>query len=38
LLYQEEDEKAKRLNEKLTKLRDKYGVDIVRCGVEKRCQ
>ena len=37
LLHQEEDEKAKRLNEKLTKLRDKYGVDIVRCGVEKRC-
>ena len=35
LLHQEEDEKAKRLNEKLTKLRDKYGVDIVRCGVEK---
>jgi DNA polymerase-4 len=38
LLHQEEDEKAKKLNEKLTKLRDKYGVDIVRCGVEKRCQ
>lgn len=36
LLHQEDDEKAKRLNEKLTKLRDKYGVDIVRCGVEKK--
>ncbi len=36
LLHQEEDAKAKRLNEKLTKLRDKYGVDIVRCGVEKK--
>lgn len=36
LLHQEEDEKAKKLNEKLTKLRDKYGVDIVRCGVEKK--
>ena len=36
LLHVEEDEKSKRLNEKLTKLRDKYGVDIVRCGVEKQ--
>lgn len=36
LLHQEEDEKAKRLNEKMTKLRDKYGVDIVRSGVEKK--
>lgn len=35
LLHQEEDEKAKHLNEKLTTLRDKYGVDIIRCGVEK---
>ena len=36
LLHQEEDAKAKKLNEKLTRLRDKYGVDIVRCGVEKK--
>ena len=32
----EEDEKAKRLSEKLTKLRDKYGIDIVRSGLEKQ--
>jgi DNA polymerase-4 len=31
----EEDEKSKRLSEHVTKLRDKYGVDILRCGVEK---
>lgn len=36
LLHAEEDEKSKRLSEKLTKLRDKYGVDIVRSGVEKQ--
>lgn len=36
LLHVEEDEKSKRLNDKLTKLRDKYGVDIVRCGIEKQ--
>ena len=36
LLHVEEDAKSKRLGEKLTKLRDKYGVDIVRCGVEKQ--
>lgn len=36
LLHQEEDEKAKSLNDKLTKLRDKYGVDIVRSGLEKK--
>jgi len=31
----ENDQKAQKLNEKLTKLRDKYGVDIVRTGIEK---
>ena len=36
LLHQQEDEKSKRLNEKLTALRDKYGVDIVRSGIEKK--
>lgn len=36
LLHAQEDEKSKRLSEKLTKLRDKYGIDIVRCGVEKQ--
>lgn len=35
LLHQEEDKKAQQLNEKLTKLRDKYGIDIVRTGAEK---
>ena len=35
LLSSEEDSKAKRLSEKLTQLRDKYGVDIVRAGIEK---
>jgi DNA polymerase-4 len=36
LLHVNEDEKSKRLSEKLTKLRDKYGVDIIRSGVEKQ--
>lgn len=36
LLHAEDDEKSKRLSEKLTKLRDKYGVDIIRSGVEKQ--
>lgn len=35
LLHVEEDTKAKRLSEKVTLLRDKYGVDIIRSGVEK---
>lgn len=35
LLHVNTDEKAKRLSEKLTQLRDKYGIDIVRSGVEK---
>ncbi|WP_263833847.1 DNA polymerase Y family protein [Sulfurospirillum oryzae] len=36
LLHVEADEKSKRLSEKLTKLRDKYGIDIIRSGVEKQ--
>ena len=36
LLHAEVDEKSKRLCEKLTKLRDKYGVDIIRSGAEKQ--
>lgn len=36
LLHVEDDKKSQQLNEKLTKLRDKYGVDIVRSGIEKR--
>ena len=36
LLHVEEDAKSKRLSEKLTKLRDKYGVDIIRSGAEKQ--
>ncbi len=36
LLHHEDDKKAQQLNEKLTKLRDKYGVDIVRSGIEKK--
>lgn len=36
LLHAEADEKSKRLSEKLTKLRDKYGIDIIRSGVEKQ--
>ena len=36
LLHVEEDAKAKRLSEKVLKLREKYGVDIIRAAVEKR--
>ncbi|AFL69467.1 DNA polymerase Y family protein [Sulfurospirillum barnesii] len=36
LLHVNTDEKAKRLSEKLTHLRDMYGIDIVRSGAEKR--
>ena len=36
LLYAQADEKSKRLSEKLTKLRDKYGADIIRSGAEKQ--
>jgi DNA polymerase-4 len=36
LLHALDDEKSKRLSEKLTKLRDKYGVDIIRSGSEKQ--
>ncbi len=36
LLHAEADEKSKRLSEKLTKLRDKYGIDIIRSGAEKQ--
>jgi len=35
LLHAKEDAKAKQLGEKLTQLRDKYGVDIIRAGIEK---
>ena len=35
LFTAEKDEKSKKLEEKITKLRDKYGIDIVRLGVEK---
>jgi DNA polymerase-4 len=31
----EEDDKSRRLSEQVTKLRDKYGVDILRCAIEK---
>lgn len=36
LLHVNDDEKSKRLYEKLTKLRDKYGADIIRSGIEKQ--
>jgi len=36
LLHAEVDEKSKRLSEKITNLRDKYGIDIIRSGVEKQ--
>ena len=36
LLHQQDDAKAQQLNEKITKLRDKYGVDIVRAAIEKK--
>lgn len=32
----EEDMKSKKLHENVTKLRDKYGIDIVRLGIEKK--
>lgn len=35
LLDHEEDQKNCALNDKITKLRDKFGIDIIRCGVEK---
>jgi DNA polymerase-4 len=35
LFEAEEDNKSRRLSEQVTKLRDKYGVDILRCAVEK---
>lgn len=35
LLHVKDDTKAKQLGEKLTQLRDKYGVDIIRVGIEK---
>lgn len=35
LFHAEEDQKAQRLNEKITKLRDKYGIDVIRSGIEK---
>lgn len=35
LFDREDDEKSRRLGEQITKLRDKYGVDILRCGIEK---
>jgi DNA polymerase-4 len=36
LFDKDEDEKSCRLGEQIMKLRDKYGVDIVRCAVEKQ--
>lgn len=36
LLEAQSDEKSCRLSEQVTKLRDKYGVDIIRSAVEKR--
>ena len=30
-----EDQKAKKLNEEITKLRNKYGIDIIRSCIEK---
>ncbi|MDD5053593.1 MAG: DNA polymerase IV [Sulfuricurvum sp.] len=35
LFEAQEDEKSRRLSEHVTKLRDKYGVDILRCAIEK---
>ncbi len=35
LFDKDEDEKSRALNVQVTKLRDKYGVDIVRCAIEK---
>jgi DNA polymerase IV len=36
LFDRDEDAKAHRLSEYVTKLRDKYGVDIIRTGIEKK--
>jgi DNA polymerase IV len=35
LLDANNDEKFRRLSDQVTKLRDKYGVDIIRCAIEK---
>ncbi|MDP1784388.1 MAG: DNA polymerase IV [Sulfuricurvum sp.] len=35
LFDREKDEKSRALSEQVTKLRDKYGVDILRCAIEK---
>jgi DNA polymerase-4 len=35
LFDREDDEKSRVLGEQITKLRDKYGVDILRCAIEK---
>lgn len=35
LFDRDDDEKSRRLGEQVTKLRDKYGVDILRCAIEK---
>lgn len=36
LLDMQEDMKQRQLSDHITILRDKYGVDIVRCGIEKK--
>ncbi|MDP3587046.1 MAG: DNA polymerase IV [Sulfuricurvum sp.] len=35
LFDQDDDQKSRALGEQVTKLRDKYGVDILRCAIEK---
>jgi DNA polymerase-4 len=35
LFDRHDDEKSRALGEQITKLRDKYGVDILRCAIEK---
>jgi len=35
LFDRDDDEKSRALGEQITKLRDKYGVDILRCAIEK---
>jgi DNA polymerase-4 len=35
LFDQDDDQKSRALGEQITKLRDKYGVDILRCAIEK---
>ncbi len=35
LFDRDDDEKSRALGEQVTKLRDKYGVDILRCAIEK---